>query len=490
MPTPHKAYNKNQISKKITRVVEQTIIAYEMFQPNDSVLVGVSGGPDSVALLHLLLTLAPKFSINLGVAHLNHCLRKKDSERDAKFVTLLAKNIGLPMHIDKEDVRIYQHRYKLSLEEAARHVRYAFYNNIAKKNNYNKIAIGHHSDDNAELILMYLFRGSGPLGISGMPPVRDKKIVRPLIKLTKSELISYLNNNSIKYVSDKTNKDIKHFRNKIRHELIPLLKKSYNPKITELLNRLSSIIRCEDEWIENAVNPIYQQSIIDVKENKIVLSVPRLISIHSAIKRRIIRKAIEEIKGNLRRITYLHINDAITLLKGEAACGNIDLPDRIRIKRNNDILIISKEKIALRSIHVESIDKRIISFKYKILKPGRIFLKEIGMHLKFSEIGIKDLHNLRNDRHKVAFFDMDSIKFPLILRNFQQGDRFTPLGMTGTQKVKKYFINNKVQRTKRASCPILLCRGKIIWVVGHRIDDYVKVKTSTSNILKVELFLA
>lgn len=490
MPKTHKGCNKDQVSIKLLNTVEKTITAYGMFQPDDSVLVGVSGGPDSVALLHLLLILAPRFSISLGVAHLNHCLREKDSEHDAEFVASLAKKLDLPLYIYKEDVREYQHKHKLSLEEAARHVRYAFYNNVAEKNDYNKIALGHHSDDNAELVLMYLFRGSGPLGISGMPPVRDEKIVRPLIKLTRSEIINYLNKNGIKYVSDKTNKDIRHLRNRIRHHLIPLLKKSYNPRIIESLNRLALIMRCEDEWIEDAINHIYQNSVLNLKEDKIVLSVPKLDSIHPAIKRRIIRKAIEKIKGNLRRITYLHINNAITLLQSGPTYGSLDLPDRIRVSRDNDIIIFSKEKNALRRLNVKSIEHEAISFKYKILKPGLIFLKEIGMHLTFSEIGIEDLPDLRRTGHNVAFFDMDSIRFPLNLRNFQPGDRFNPLGMTGTQKVKKYFINKKVQRVKRASCPILLSQEKIIWVVGHRIDDSVKIQPSTSNVLKVELFLA
>lgn len=169
------------------RNVKQTIRYYGMFQSADSVLVGLSGGPDSVALLHILLEIAPEYSLNIGVAHLNHSLRGESSDRDAEFAGELAKNLNLPYYIGKEDVRNYQIVNKLSLEEAARSVRYAFFKDIAEKNRFSKIALGHHADDNAELTLMYLLRGSGTVGISGIAPVRNFhsiQIVRPLINLT------------------------------------------------------------------------------------------------------------------------------------------------------------------------------------------------------------------------------------------------------------------------------------------------------------------
>lgn len=480
-------YSKNN---KFIHSVEQTVKAFEMFKPKDSVLVGVSGGPDSVALLYVLLALASTFSLRIGVAHLNHCLRQDDSDKDAEFVASLARKLNLPCYITKKDVRRYQQKNKLSLEEAARSVRYAFLNNVAERNRFNKIALGHHSDDNAELVLMYIFRGSGPLGISGIPPKRDEKIVRPLIRSTRSEVIEFLSENRLRYVSDSSNTDRKYLRNKIRHELIPSLKASYNPRITETLNRLASIIRREDEWIEDIITPIFEKSALAVEGDKIVLSVQRLDGIHIAAKRRVIRKAIKRIKGDLRRITLTHIDSTISLLEKGPAYACLDLPDRIRIRKKRNILILSREKSALRSLDVKSIDGETLFFEYKISKPGALFIKEINTQLKLSETGIENLHDVHGTGHQIAFFDMDNLAFPLVVRNFRPGDRFTPLGMTGTQKVKKYFINNKVPRTERERCPLLLSQGKIIWVVGYRIDDFVKIKSSTKNVLKAELFLA
>jgi tRNA(Ile)-lysidine synthase len=485
MPASHKGYNN-----KLLRIVEQTITTYGMLKPGDSVLVAVSGGPDSVALFHLLLTFVPRFSLRLGVAHLNHCLRQNDSDQDAEFVASLAGRFDIPFYMHKADVRNYQLENKLSLEEAARRVRYTFLNQEAEKNRFNKIALGHHFDDNAELVLMNLFRGSGPLGISGIPPVRDGKIIRPLIQSNRSELIDFLDQNGIKYISDASNRDTRFLRNRIRHDLIPLLKTSYNPKISQSLNRLASIISAEEEWIEDLIHPLFEKATINIQDAQIALSVSILNQIHVAAQRRIIRKTISKIKGNLRRIGLTHIDSAIDLVVSGPVYGNIDLPDRIRIQRKGDVLLFSREKNTLRNAHAPSGRAEMFAFEYRIEKPESLFIKEIGAHIKFTEMIIENLPDLCGSGQHTGFFDRDALSFPLVLRNFRQGDRFTPLGMSGTQKIKKFFIDKKVPGKERIKCPILLCRGKIIWVAGYRIDESVKVKPTTKNVLNVELSLA
>lgn len=497
---PHQgAKSLNRIENYIIRVVNETIAAYEMFQPKDSVLIGVSGGPDSVALLYLLHKLADKLSLRIGIAHINHCLRQQDSDKDADFVASLADKFDLPFYIAKKDVYKYHIQKKLSIEEAAREIRYTFYYQIAGKNRFNKIALGHTCNDNAELVLMYMLRGSGPLGLSGIPPVRDSKkgymIIRPLSGLTRSQILDFLTLNDIKYVIDKSNQDTEYLRNKIRHNLIPELKKIYNPKIIETLSRLANILRSENKWINDVVDPIFEKTISYVKDDVIALSVSLLKNTHIAAQRRIIRKAIERIKGNLKRITFLHIDSAIRLLENGQADKKIDLPDRIRIKRSNDFILFSKEKKALRTIKSTLSGKKIPSFEYEIsadknlLKnPEIIFIEKLNAHIKLSEISMENLPDFFEAGHLTAFFDMDRINFPMVIRNYRHGDRFRPLGMNGTQKIKKYFINNKVPKPKRARCPVLLSRTKIIWLVGYRIDDSVKVTSSTRIVLKVELF--
>jgi len=475
---------------KLLKTVEKTIAIYGMLKPKDSVVIGVSGGPDSVALLHVLFLIAPRFSLKLGVAHLNHCLRRNDSDKDAQFVEVLAKRYDLPCYTHKKDVRKYRIENKLSIEEAARRVRYNFLNSVANTMKYNKIAVGHHSDDNAELILMNLFRGSGTQGLSGIPPVRDQKIIRPMIELNRSEIIDFLNQNKLEYVSDASNTDTKYFRNRVRHELIPLLKTAYNPKISETLNRLSSIIRSEEEWIYDVVYPFYEKTVLDAQENYIILSVSMLNQYHPALQRRIFRMAIEKIKGDLRRIRFVHISSVIGLLEKRSAYGKADLPDHIRILRNRDELCVFKEKHMSIDVSETHLHWDTFTFEYLIEKLESVFIKEIGAYIKFTEMRMEKVPDYRYAGQYTSFFDKDNLSFPMVIRNFRPGDAFQPLGVGGTQKLKKFFIDRKVPRSDRIKCPILLSRGKIIWVVGHRIDESVKVTPSTRNVLKVELFLA
>lgn len=480
-----------RIDKKIQQAVGKTIETYRMLQTGDSVLVGVSGGPDSMALLHVLIALVPRLHLRLGVAHLNHGLRKEDSDCDAEFVASIARQLGLPNYVQKMDVRSYQKINRLSLEEAARHVRYDFYYAVAKTNGYDKIALGHHADDNAELVLMHIFRGSGTRGVSGIPPVRGEKIIRPLIDLKKSEILDFLARKKIAYISDLSNKDTQYLRNRIRHHLIPSLKSSYNPKISETLIRMASITRVEEDWIEDILNPIFEESVIEINDDKIILSAQYVDRLHIAAKRRIFRRAIARVKGDLKRISLSHIESAIRLLKKKSGYGCLDLPDRIRIYLEGDNLVICQERYALRELQSDARKSVTCDFEYSLSEPGSIFIKEINTHIRFSVISSDGLPECFHAGHQVAFVDMDNISFPLIVRNVRSGDRFTPLGMTGSQKVNRFFSNKKIPKIERIKCPVLTDgEGKIIWVAGHRIDEFFRVLPLSKIVLKIELFLA
>ncbi|MGA8181979.1 MAG: tRNA lysidine(34) synthetase TilS [Desulfobacterales bacterium] len=472
------------------KTIEKAVFVHGMLKPNDSVVIGVSGGPDSVALLHMLFKIASRFSLRLGVAHLNHCLRQNDSDNDAKFVESVAANLGLPCYVQKRDIRRYQRENRLSLEDAARRVRYEFLDNIAKTHQYNKIALGHHADDNAELVLMNLFRGAGPLGLSGIPPKRDDRIIRPMIMLKRSDIIDFLDQNQLKYVFDRTNVDTAHLRNRVRLDLIPVLKTAYNPNISDALNRLSSILRCEEEWIEDVIHPFFDKAVFHIRESHIELSIPILNRYHKALQRRVIRMALAKAKGDLRRIGFANIDSVIDLLKKKLPFGKIDLPDGLRIRRDQDTIHIYRSQRRVPD------DPRVnncgdaFSFEYQIENFDPVFVKEIKAHIRFAEIGIENMPDCRCTGQHANFFDKDAINLPMVLRNFRPGDAFRPLGVNGRQKLKKFFIDKKVPRRERLTCPILLSYGKIICVVGHRIDESVKVTPATKNILKVELLLA
>ncbi len=480
----------SNIEKKTLRTVAHTIGTHRMFQTGDTVLVAVSGGPDSVALVHILSALAPKYELQIAIAHLNHCLRPNESDRDQAFVAALAKQLEIPIYVERQDVRRYQKSHHLSLEEAARQVRYRFYRRIATQYGYDKIALGHHSDDNAELVLMFLLRGSGPSGLSGIPPVRNDIIVRPLINLQRTDILHYLAARDLGYVEDSSNRDLQFLRNKIRNGLIPGLQAEYNPNLTGSLNRLAFILDAEEKWIESLIQPILKAALVLEQQSRLGLSLTHLKHQPIAVQRRLIRKAIFRIKGNLRRIAFAHIEAVLSLAQKGPRSGMLDLPDGIRVFRDQDIMLISKERQKTRRRPGASLISTQPDFTYELSILGDILIKEAGLQIRFSEISKVQASVWRHADPRVAFIDLDKISFPLVIRNFRPGDRFSPLGVSGRQKVKKFFIDHKISKTERLRCPIVISRSKIIWIAGHRLDNAVKISPQTRRVLKAELLLA
>ena len=481
MGSPNNRSNK-KAEKKILHTVRETIARYGMFGPGDTVLIAVSGGPDSVTLAYILHTIAGEYALQLAVAHLHHGLRGLESDRDAEFTAALAGKLDLPFYLEKKDVRAFQRHRRLSPEEAARRVRYEFYNAVAVKDGFNKIAIGHHSHDNAELVLMNLLRGSGPLGLSGIAPVRGSRIVRPLIHLKRSEILDYISEKKIAFVYDTSNTDPAYRRNKIRHHLIPELKKSYNPAIVDSLNRLGDILRAEDQWMDEALEPVFNECVLNRTTERISLALPTVNSMDVAAGRRIIRKAIFSVKQDLRRITFLHVDAVLKLAQHGQACASLNLPGGVRVVKDAAALTIKKKG---RQSQADSVD-----YRYIIAGEGTTSIPEAKAAIKLVEIGTDDVPDFRESGNVRTFFDRDCLQFPLVVRNFRPGDRFSPLGMAGTQKLKKYFINNKIPAGQRKKCPLLLSADKIVWVAGHRIDNSVKLVPRTRRVLMGELLLA
>jgi tRNA(Ile)-lysidine synthase len=473
---------KIDIETKILQTVRAAIARYGMFAEGDRVLVAVSGGADSVALVHLLHGLAGEYSLKLAVAHLNHSLRGPESDRDAEFVAALARNFDLPLFLEKKDVPGFQRHWRLSPEEAARRVRYEFYDAVASQNRFNKIALGHHADDNAELVLMNLLRGSGPLGLSGIAPVRDDKFVRPLIGLKRSEIMAYIAERKIAFVADSSNRDPAYRRNKIRHHLIPELVRSYNPAIVESLNRLGEILQAEDQWIADAIEPVFAACVLNRGFNWIELALPEINALELAVARRIIRKAIMSVKKDLRRITFLHADSVVGLAKKKRACGRLDLPEGLRVIKDGETLTIKK-------VGPET-SAAVVNYCYTITGEGTTLIEEADAAIKLVEIGTAEVPGFGEAERSRAFFDLDCLRFPLVVRNFRPGDRFSPLGLEGTKKLKKFFSDHKISAGQRKKCPLLLSADKIIWVAGHRIDNSVRLGPRTRRVLMAELLLA
>ena len=294
--------------------VRQTLAAHHMLAPGDRVLVGVSGGPDSMVLLHLLVRLAPGLEIGLGVAHLNHCLRGTSADKDASFVKQAAAALNIACHTGRARVIKVKQRLGLSLEEAGRRVRYAFFNKTMVDTGYNKLALGHHSDDNAEQMLMAILRGTGSRGLSGIAPVRGNRIIRPLINVRRSQIENFVRKAGIACVSDTSNDDLRFVRNRIRHRLLPLLADEYNPRIADHLNRLADVMRTEAAWTDSLVATEYKRALIAHQNGTITISAGSLKAMHPAVARRLVRDALQDLTGTLRRITFAHVQAVLHLL--------------------------------------------------------------------------------------------------------------------------------------------------------------------------------
>jgi len=439
-----------------------------------------------VALVHVLHRLASHFSIHLGIGHLNHQLRGKNGEADALFVKDFAQNLNIAYHSTAENVAANRRALRLSTEEAARRVRYDFFDRICREHHYNKTALGHQADDNAEEVLMDLLRGSGKTGLSGIAPVRENRYVRPLIRLTRSEIIAYLEAEGLTYRIDETNTDTRFLRNRIRHELIPFLSNDYNPNISHNLNRMANLFREEETWIEEIITTLFQECLLREEKGTIHLSASTLRALPAAPRRRILRRSIERIKGDLRRITFTHIEDTCHILNRPPG-RRLDLPDGIRIVTSGEALQISgnTESFRPKAPAVKTPD-----FGRVLSGEGTYALPEFGLRLRLSRMP-KNVHpNFENAGQFTAFFDMGRIEFPLYVRNIRPGDRFTPLGMTGSQKLGKWFIDHKVPAEERTRYPLLLFKEKILWAMSHRTAEFAKVTAETQSVLKAELFLA
>lgn len=339
-----------KLKKDFYRTIENTVREFNMLEPKDSVLAAVSGGPDSVALVRSLIFLKPSYNLNIGIAHLNHLLRGEDSLRDEAFVRELAQKFGLPFFCEQKDVRSHAEHHRLSVEEAGREVRYDFFSMLSHGHGYKKIATGHNKNDNAELVLMNLLRGAGPKGLSGIPPMRDNLYIRPLIRKTKKEILDFLKTDDQPFRIDASNTDTAYLRNAVRHRLIPVLESDYNPGIIDALDRLSHILRQEEEYLDAEAQRRFESCLTGKEASFISFSKKKLSELHPAMVNRVIRKGIEMVKKDLRRISLSHMSDILDFCFNRHSGFSLDLPGRIRIYKQKDTLTIKKEERPLREI--------------------------------------------------------------------------------------------------------------------------------------------
>ena len=459
--------------------VMDCIYKYKMIAECDAVLIGISGGIDSITLLYSLYFLSDKLKCSLIVAHANHGLRGEQSDREAEFVRKIADELKLPFVIEKIDVLGYMGEKGLSKQAAARELRYDFFERAAKNTSANKIALGHNADDQAETVLMRLLRGSGASGIAGMRAVRDK-IIRPLIEIKRDEITEFVKEKRLRYVEDPSNLEPYYLRNKIRLNLIPLLKEEYNPNIVDTLRETAEIIRDEDEFLESYCSTILSDIIQSKGNEAIEIDVLKLKNFHIAIKRRIIRIVLKMLKGDLLKISVVHVKEILNSINKGFSGKSLNLPDGICVLYEYDKLKLFREAEVEEEAEVRFDIPLKIPGETILSAPEYKFIAEIISPVDFAAAGF----SLRNKF--TAFFDMDKLKGALRFSNRVNDDIFHPFGMKGSKKLKEFFIDEKIPRRERDSIPLIVSGDIILWIVGERTADYGKVDKDTKRILKIE----
>lgn len=462
--------------------VRKTLLAFRMVSPGDKILVAVSGGTDSVTLLHLLHGLADEFKLQLHVAHLNHLARGNESDEDSRFVSRLGEKLGLETFIESIDVKKERANFKTSFQETGRILRYRFLERTLQKTGGNKIAMGHTADDQVETVLMNLLRGSGLKGLAGIPPVRGN-IVRPLIECFRAELDTYLKEQGLEFRTDPSNANQQYLRNRIRLDLIPKLQAEYNKNIKTRILDTAGIIRDEEDFLSAHLQKCFEECSTEKEEGReISLNLQKLRRQNPALQKRLIRKAIFHVKGDLRRVSAKHVQGVVELAAKPRPHKEIHLPGPLLVVCNREKLVFKRNLKGRFGIQVKGLPSAVIELKI----PGITRITEISLKfiVKLLSPGHQDYAAAFPNQ---AFFDFDKAGEAIRTRFFLPGDRFVPLGMTGKKKLKSFFIDEKVPREQRNKIPILTTRDNdIIWVFGKRISNTYRVTAETRKILFIE----
>lgn len=442
-----------------------------MLKNKDKVLVAVSGGADSLALLYILLDLKDSFKLSLHVFHLNHQMRGKASEEDARFVENLANSLDLPATILSYDAPAYIKKHKLSREEGARQVRYMLLEKVAKNVKADKVALGHTADDQVETFLIRLIRGAGLEGLRAIPPVRGI-FIRPLIGLTREETRQFCRIRGLKPRFDQSNIELSLLRNRIRRDLLPRLVKDYNLAFKEEVLREIELISADVSLLEELTYEAWKR-LATVDQKSVALDRALFIKLPLALQRRLIREGIKSLKGDLREITSQHIEDVLEKVARGRSGSRLELPGRLIVLREYDRILIGFEGIK---------KKEALPPEQVLLKiPGETVISSLKLQIKaaFSRRGRAPLPEDNN----VACLDAGRVLLPLVLRGVRAGDRFRPLGMKGSKKLQDFFVDEKVPRREREQAVVVESAGRIVWVVGYRIADDFKVIKETKRIL-------
>ncbi|MFW5987965.1 MAG: tRNA lysidine(34) synthetase TilS [bacterium] len=451
-----------------------------LIQAHDKLLLGVSGGPDSLSMLDLFMKIKEEYSLDLTVFYLNHMFRK-EAAAEAEFVKKTADNYGVKSIIETFDVPAYIKKKGLSPEEAAREIRFKYMVKWADKLKIKKIALAHNKNDFVETILLNLARGTGLKGLSGINPVTlidGIKIIHPLLSFSRKKIEKYCRDFNLYPVEDPSNKTDIYTRNKIRHNVVPVFEE-INPGFKEAVFRMGNIVNQENEFLNKLADKKFELVLLEKEENQISFNLKRISQLDRVLLKRVIEKAVTLVKGDDTDLYYAHYKAAINLIKRGNTGKRVDLKDGIIVRCNYNKVIIETRS------HFKAV-KSNEKYEFELNAPDSILLP-YNIEIKSDKLTVGDIDwKLKAKDNNICICDLDKIKFPLQIRNRRPGDVFYPLGMKGKKKIKDLFIDEKIPLVERDKIPLVLSNdGRVIWITGCRVDNRFKVTEETKNLLKL-----
>lgn len=502
--------------------VRTTITKHHLIQRAESIVLGISGGPDSLALAHLLRALRDEWHIQIHLAHLNHQLRGADSDADAEFIAWLAREWNLPATIEARDVAASGREKKLSVEEAAREMRYEFLSEVAQQVGARTIVVAHHADDQAETVLMRLLRGAGMAGLRGMeyqsqvssskrqaksdnvkPGTWDLKLVRPLLDVTRAEIEAYCKENDLHPRDDLSNNDTTLFRNRLRQEVLPYLE-TLNPNLREVLLHTSRALADDYDFLQSQVSDAFAH-VAREENGAIIFDRAAWCALHPSLQRGTLRVAVERLQQSLRDLSWTNVEDARIVALQKNAGAVATLPRGLRLTVGYGEFLIAYEMCARVGFDLPQLSVECIA----LAREGAVELPESRWTIELvilSPAGAKNLvaargtlrgvysergeSAQRDNFESTAFFDAQKIRGEISLRRRKPGDTFQPAGMNGHAKsLHEFMIDEKIPQAAREQLPLLCDSEKILWVCGYRADERVRVTDATREVTRVTMRL-
>jgi len=443
----------------LVKIVEAT----DLIKYGDKIIVGVSGGPDSVCLLDILIRLKEKLNLSLFVVHINHCIRP-EADTEESYLKEFCENLEIPFFSKKVDVEILAKEEKRSVEEFSRNIRYEFFNEVLKKVFANKIAVAHNANDLAETVLINLIRGSGLTGLTGIKK-SNGNIIRPLLNIKREDIINYIEENNLKVFYDSTNFETDYTRNKIRNIILPEIL-NINPNFIETALRSSEILEGQKLILDKSILDIYN----DISLENGIIDKSKFVALPKEFQLEVLRYAIYKFNGNLKDISFSNLNNAINIISSVQSGRKVEILPNINIEISYNSLKFFSEKEKL-------------EFCYEVKINGETYIPELNKKIITKIVKATEVPNKYENKNK-CFFDIEKLGEKLYVRTRKNGDFFYPTGMVGKKSLKKFFSDLKIPVDDRDKIPLISTDEEVVWIINFRTSrKFLKDKNTKEVII-------